>query len=395
MFPKNHADTKLSMADLKPNRLLFVVNVDWYFSLHWIERAVAAKDAGFKVHIATKFTDEANLKKWKSEGFVCHHIPLTKSSINFLRDCKAIWMLNCLIKTISPILIHCITIKPNLYAGTLAILQGTSAVKSVTGLGTVFSNRQPLYRLLRWLVIKWYRTIDRFGRGAFIFENNENKELFKNRSITVRQAAELIRGAGVCLNTFSFKNISEKEIPVILFAGRLLRDKGLETLINAVQEVLKCGNKVELEVAGICDTDAAGVISVKEIELWHRLGKLKWLGERKDMPQLLAHADIVALPTQYGEGVPRILLEAAATGRPLIATDVAGCRDIVVDGKTGILVPPNDQKALELAIVELVKNPEKRTEMGRAAHLRAAELFTQKMVVSKTLSVYKTIVARQ
>lgn len=370
------------------NILLYVVNVDWYFALHWLARACAARDAGYAVHVATRCTDKKNFERWKNLGLIAHHIPFDKISTNPFKETVCLCKLKGLIRSLSPTLVHCVTVKPNLYGGLLGIHFGIPSIKSVTGLGAVFSNPGFKFLVLRKLVLLGYRFIDRLGEGAFIFENNEDHRFFKNRAVAVRQPAELIRGAGVCLDTFPFRKPIAKNGTTILFAGRLLKDKGLAILVDAVTRARQQGISLDLEVAGILDDNAVDTISPKILDTWHRRGLLRWLGEIRDMPELIAKSDVVALPTRYGEGVPRILLEAAATGRALIASDVAGCRDVVIDGVTGLLVPPDDVSALTTAIIELARNPVKRKKMGEAGAAMVSQRFSESLVVAETLNVY-------
>jgi glycosyltransferase involved in cell wall biosynthesis len=369
-------------------RLLYIVNVDWYFSLHWLARACAARDAGYEVHVATCCTDTKNFERWKNLGLTAHHIPFDKISTNPFKETVCLCKLKRLIRSLSPTLVHCVTIKPNIYGGLLGILFGIPSIKSVTGLGAVFSNPGFRFLILRKLVLLGYRLIDRLGKGTFIFENDEDRRFFKDQAVAVRQPTELIRGAGVCLDTFPFRKPTAKNGTTILFAGRLLKDKGLEMLVDAVTRARQRGISLDLEVAGILDGNAVNAISQEILDAWHRRGLVRWLGEIRDMPELIARSDVVALPTRYGEGVPRILLEAAATGRALIASDVAGCRDVVIDGVTGLLVPPDDVLALTTAIIELAGNPVKRKKMGDAGYAMVRQRFSESLVVAETLNVY-------
>jgi len=368
--------------------IIFFINVDWYFSLHWLERARAAKDMGFVVHVITNFTAPEHREHFELIGFKCYHIPIKRNTFNPFNAFKVILHLNKLFIKLSPRIVHCITVKPNIFGGLVSRLYGIPCILSVTGRGAVFSGRSFSSQIARPIVKALYRMVSRHKKVRFIFENGDDYDFFfKNKIINADQGI-VIKGAGVDTRIFGFRDQSNNQPPTVLFAARLLKGKGLEDLVSAVKILRERKIEFILNVAGILDTDCVEAIPEQQILRWEKEGILNWLGQREDMPSLLAETDIVALPTTYGEGVPRILIEGASVGRPLVATDVVGCREIVIHRVNGMLVQPNNAISLADAIEELIMQPLLRQEMGRKGRQLVENEFAQEAVIEKTIAFY-------
>ncbi|WP_033197571.1 glycosyltransferase family 4 protein [Moritella dasanensis] len=367
-------------------KLVFVINVDWYFRLHWLERASYFKSLGYSVHIITNFLDASIKNELTAMGFTCHQFSVKRKSLNLFREFTGIWHLKCLLKMIKPDLIHCVTIKPNIYTGFInRFFIKKPIIYSITGLGAVFSSSSLKFVILRRLIIALYKTIS-VHHSKFIFENSEDCSLFQNVGIIKNSNSIVIKGAGIDLKRFASSHLpSDKSV---LFAARLLKDKGLHCLIEAKKILVKRGCDFTLNVAGIIDSDVSSAISICQIEMWAKNGDINWLGNIKDMPNLIKQNDIVCLPTTYGEGVPRILIEAASCQRPIVTTDVAGCREIVSHGFNGLLAAPNDSASLANCLQELLESKEKRREFGVNGRQKVEAEFSQEMVFEKTLQVY-------
>jgi len=227
-----------------------------------------------------------------------------------------------------------------------------------------------------------------------IFQNPEDLKLFIDAGIVKSEKAVLIRGSGV--DTSSFIPLPEPEgVPVILLASRMLWDKGVGVFVDAVRQLRKDGENCRAVLVGSPDPENPASIPEETLHRWHTEGIVKWWGYRDDMPEVLSETHIVALPTTYGEGVPKVLIEAASSGRAIVATCVPGCREIVRHNINGLLVPPHDSKALAEAIKKLIKDQELRTIMGTRGRKIAEAEFSEEIVVRKTMEVYKNIILTQ
>ncbi|EKO3436012.1 glycosyltransferase family 4 protein [Vibrio fluvialis] len=373
-------------------KLVFIINVDWYFRLHWIERALYFQQQGYEIHVATFFSDERILNELEKLNFICHDFELKRKSINVFSEIFVLVKMKKLIFSIDPSLIHCVTVKPNIYVGFLnRLFFNKPIIFSVTGLGAIFSSKNIKFKIIKFLVKYMYRYIST-TTSKFIFENNDDFLQLKNEKVLRHDNGVVIKGAGIDLTRFYVTPVPFNQ--TVLFAARLLKDKGLFELIEARRLLMKEGVRFTLKVAGLIDNDVSSAISISEIEKFHQAGDIEWLGSVADMPSLIQSCDIVSLPTQYGEGVPRILIEAAACGRAIVATDVVGCREIVTPDCNGELVEPGNVTALARALLKLLNNKVLLSNYGEAGRLKVENEFSQEMVFEKTHAAYRELLGR-
>lgn len=385
----------MSGTEAKPV-IVYVVNVDWYFKLHWLKRAEKALASGAEVHLVTNFTDNKLAEELSCFGFCLHAWALDRSSIAVFKNIKELIDLYRLLKFISPSLIHAITIKPNLYVGLISFLLKVPYILSVTGLGNVFSSQNWRAILVRPFIRFIFRSIKRNKLPRkIIFENNDDRNYFIANNLCGKSEAELILGAGVNTEIYYPVDELENNSPIVLFAARLLFDKGLADLVEAGRYLLKQGICFSIVVAGILDHSSLGAINPNILQEWDDEGIIEWIGTvegDENMSALIAKSNIVVLPTHYGEGVPRILIEAASCARALIATDIPGCREIVQDGINGILVPPKQPEALAEALTHLINDPILRKKMGQHGREIVVSLFSEEKVVSETVLLYQQLI---
>lgn len=372
-------------------KIVYIINVDWYFNLHWLDRANYFKSLGFEIYIISHFTNGVIKDSLCRKGFFCFDIKLSRSSINFFREIRSILQIRTLLQKIKPDLIHSITVKPNVYAGILnALFFKKKIVYSITGLGIVFSTRSIKFSVLKYIVSLIYKFISK-SYSIFIFENSEDYKLFNELGILKHDNGRVIKGAGIDLERFFSEPAKNNEN--ILFAARLLKEKGLEYLIFARRKLLEKGVKFNLNVAGILDEDSSSAISIKQINCWVSAGDIVWLGNVQDMPKLIGENDIICLPTTYGEGVPRILIEAASCQRAIVTTDVPGCREIVTHGYNGFLAVPKDVDSLASCLLELLSSPKKTREFGRRGRKKVESEYAQQIVFKDTYDVYQELLS--
>jgi glycosyltransferase involved in cell wall biosynthesis len=376
---------------MKALTLVYIVNADWYFNLHWIERAKASLMSGYVVHVFTPKTCVEELERIQSVGLSYTVININRKGLNPLAELFAFIQIFIKLRRLDPDLIHTITIKPNLYGVLAGNILRKPVISSVTGLGLVFSSTSLKSKFLRVFIKPFFRMISSASGNKLIFENREDLSYMVSEKMVAIGNTSLIIGAGVNPSLFVPSGSSQGNPVKILFAARMLRDKGIEDLISATKILRKQKVNFELIVAGIIDSYSSNAISKSEIEQWHNNGLIRWLENCRDMPKLLASVNIVVLPTTYGEGVPRILIEAASCGLPIVATNIAGCREIVHDGVNGFLVPPNNPEAIRVSLENLIKDACLRSRMGKAGRLMVLKTFSEKMVIEKTLNVYKNL----
>lgn len=365
--------------------LLFAINVDWYFDLHWRERVLSKMTSGYKVQLCLTQSQD---------GFLCSDckvsfLNFSRSGIGLVDNVKSLLESRRLIRASGADLIHSVTVKPNLFFGICALVSRLPIVFTIPGLGSVFSSSGLRFYFLKQLLIILYWLVGQNKKSFFAFENKEDESLFQGKHICSASNSSVVPGAGVDIDRFFYSpDPSTGGGPVIiLFAGRLLKGKGLDDLISAVKKIADEGGNVRVDVAGIIDEDSVESIPESQIEQWCQEGYVNWLGRVDDMPSLLSRVHMVVLPTRYGEGLPRILLEAAACGRPVIASDVPGCRDFVEDGVSGLLVPPGDVNKLATSIRNLL-DEKQRVKLGQVGREIVENHYTLEKVIDQYKEIY-------
>ncbi len=372
---------------LESRALAIIVNDPAFFVSHRMSLALRAQALGMRVHIITPWGPA--VETIRSQGLTWHAWEIDRWSANPISELLAIARLWKILRSIHPDIVHAVTIKPVLYAG-IAVRLGIPAgrVSAISGLGQVFTSRGALASGRRVLV-KWlYRMALGGRRSKVIFQNREDAETFL--SLGLLQDSQIVRipGAGVDTVRFSPKALPDGKVRV-LFASRLLAEKGIREFVSAAQMLRAQGHQLEFVVAGEPAPGNPSSISESEYQGWKSSGVVSCLGYQADMLPHFHSCHIAALPSYYGEGIPKFLIEAASCGLPIVATDWPGCRDIVQHQINGLLVPPRDPAALAKAIAELAANPALRSTLGLRGRERVLqEGFGQEPVLDRTLEIY-------
>jgi glycosyltransferase involved in cell wall biosynthesis len=371
-------------------KLLFVVNVDWFFLSHRLPIALKAQQAGFDVHIATGITDKLNVLQ--AYGLTVQPLGLVRGGLGVFNAIKTLIELRRIFRVVQPDLVHLVTIKPVLLGGLVARWMRVPAlVSAVSGLGYVFTSNGPVARLRRWVVGRIYSWALGHHNQAVIFQNPDDRDTLLSDTGFSSAKVELIRGSGVDLKQYEVTPEASGQ-PVVLFPARLLADKGIFEFVQAATLLRAKGITARFALAGMVDTANPTCVSQLQLDDWVAQGVVEHWGYRTDMPQVIVNANLVVLPS-YREGLPKVLLEAAACARAVITTDVPGCRDAIEPGVTGLLVPVRDADSLALAIERLLANPEQRTVMGLAGRKLAEKEFDVHAVVDKHLAIYQRLLA--
>lgn len=368
--------------------LLYCVNDPAFFISHRLEVAKAASKAGYVVHVATK--SGLAVEAIKACGFTHHELPLSRSGSNIFSECKAFFSIWRLCWTLKPQLLHLVTIKPVLYGGISARLSPVkSVVVAISGLGFVFMAKGCKASVLRFFAKTMYRVALGKKDLRVVFQNTDDQSTLVNIGAVTHDKSVLIRGSGVNLSEYQY--LSEQDsIPVVTFAARLLRDKGLMEFVQAARILKSRGLSVRFQLAGDLDPGNPTSIDPLLLQEWWQENTIEYLGHQSDIAQLFIDSHIVVLPS-YREGLPKVLVEAAACGRAVVTTDVPGCRDAIIPNVTGLLVPVGDSNALAAGIERLVLDHVLRQSMGRAGRQFAEQNFSIKDIVSQHLELYKML----
>jgi glycosyltransferase involved in cell wall biosynthesis len=377
-----------------PRRLLFVVNVAWFFLSHRLPLARAASREGFRVHLATTITNERERREIAAAGIELHEIPFGRSSMQILGEIATLRQLARLYSRLKPELVHHVSIKPVIYGSLLARRYRIRAVvNSIPGLGHAFLTKGWRADLLRCFLVGLYRLALHPSNIVVIFQNQENREYFLAQRIVRANQCALVRGVGVDIAAFVPSPPPAGSV-VVTMAARMLKEKGVELFVSAARRLLLEGQQATFQLVGDPDPMSPGTISRETLEQWNGEGVIQWLGHRADMPKVLNESHIVCLPTYYGEGLPKVLLEAAAAGRPIVTTNIPGCRDIGRHGENALLVPPKDADALVDALRTLITDRGMRERFGRRGREIVEQEFDETSLIQQTLNVYREALNR-
>ena len=365
---------------------MLVATEDWYIWSHRVGLAVAARDAGFHVTIATRDGEYAD--RIRALGFNLVNVGFARGLLSPTANFRTVRELCAVYRRWEPSLVHHVAIQPIVlgsWAAAMARIPVT--VNALTGLGTVLTSRSMKARVVKPVLrtaLGW--AMRRPGSRALV--QNPDNALFVESLGVQPDRISLVRGAGVDVR--QFRPQPEPGGPIrVTMVSRLLWGKGVREFVEAGKLVREAPGDVVFTLVGAPDDANPNSVSSQQVRAWAADGAIEWWGFREDVAGVLACSHIAVLPTFYGEGVPKTLLEAAACGRPIVATDVSGCREVVQPGVNGLLVPPRDPRALADAILALADDPARRAAMGAEGRRRAETEFAAEHINRETLRVYE------
>lgn len=372
----------------KKKKLLIVLNADWFFLSHRLHHARAARAEGYEVIIAAGDTGAGD--RITGEGFRFYPFIIDRSGKNIFRELKTFLALFRIYKKVRPDFIHHFTWKPLLY-GTLAgrMLGIKHIVNTVTGFGYLFIKKSDRTGLPGKLLVLGLKVVLKSRRVRVIVQNRDDYNTFLKWRIVPEQRLVRINGAGVDLNTFKYsKEPPDTTVIRVALPARMIADKGVRDFVAAAGHLKPdYGEKVDFILAGDIDPENISSLTLPELTEIHNTGNVKWVGFINDMASFMAECHIIVLPS-YREGLPKVLLEAFACGRPVVTTDVPGCKDVVDDGQNGLIVPVNNPPALAETMRILINDKSKRVAMGTHGLEKARKLFDVGKVVREILSFY-------
>jgi glycosyltransferase involved in cell wall biosynthesis len=374
-------------------KLTFLVAEDFGFLSHRLPMALAAQAAGFDVSVITRVNDATTWAAIESKGFKVYPINWQRRSINPFSALDEIFQIKMLYDKIRPDIVHHVALKPIIWGTLAAFAAGVQhIVNAPVGLGYIFTSGDVMASALRLVVAPLLRLAMRHARVRVIIQNSDDWKTLAEEGIIQHDRSVLIRGSGIELEKYSV--LPEPIGPITVgLAARMLHDKGILPLVAAQQKLRGEGMDVRLLLAGTPDPENRATLSVEEMASIATLPGVTALGHVKEIRTLWAQCHIAALPSRR-EGLPKALLEAAAAGRPLIATNVPGCREICHDGVNGILVPVDDADALAAAIKTLAENPALRAQYGAASRQMVESDLSAAAVGAKLLALYQSMLAK-
>jgi glycosyltransferase involved in cell wall biosynthesis len=375
---------------MNQGRLCLVANTEWYLFNFRLPLAKELRSIGWEVILISPPGPSAS--KLVEEGFEWLEWQVDRRGLSLFRELISAFHLGKIYKEKRPLLVHHFTVKPVMYGSLAARLAKVPAVvNSITGLGYIFLRTGWQGSVLRGLVKPLYRLAIKRDNVRVIFENKDDEKFFLLNHLASKAQTIVIEGVGVNVERYQ-PHPEEEGKPLVVLPARLLWDKGVGVLVDAAGRLREGGDQSSIRIALVGIPDEGNPASIEEAQLqkWIADGLVEHWGFRQDMDLVYRQAHIVCLPS-LREGLPTVLIEAAAAGKPIVASDVPGCREVVEHGKNGLLVPPGDPAALAEALALLAENPSLRQKMGAAGRMIAVNRFANEKIIAATLNVYSDL----
>jgi glycosyltransferase involved in cell wall biosynthesis len=374
-------------------RLLYLVTEDWYFCSHRLPLAIAARKAGFDVTVATRVREHG--EQIRAAGLELVPLDLSRRNLNPLRELRPVSQIVGIYRRVRPTIVHHVALKPVLYGSLAARIAGVPAViNALAGLGYVFSSSDLKARALRPAVRAAFHLLLDAPNCRLIVQNPDDRALFTQGAMVQASHISVIRGSGVDLARFPAQPEPDGT-PLVVLPARMLRDKGVCEFVDAARRLQEEGIAARFALVGDPDPENPASVPAAQLEKWAALGVVEYWGWREDMAEVFRQCSLVCLPSYYGEGLPKSLIEAAASARAIVTCDVPGCREVVDDNDNGLLVPARDSEALAAALRRLIQDRQLRGRMGRRSRERAVAEFSVEHVVAETLALYRACLGEQ
>lgn len=374
-------------------RFLYVGNHASYFIRHRLHIAKAFQSEGFEIHVAVPAQMDELGKSFEPDavnqihelGFLFHSIPFARRGTNPFHEINVLVKLIRLYRTVRPSIVYHATIKPVIYGGAVSRLTKIPAVLyTVSGLGYVFLAEGRKAAFLRRLVTLGYQFSFGHSNAHVFFENQDDRDVFVSQHIIRSDKCSVVKGTGIDFGNFCVAPEPEGD-PVVMLPTRMLWDKGVGDFVEAASILKSSRVNARFVLVGDNDPGNPNSISHEQLKLWSDSGVVEWWGWTNEMASTLKKATLVCLPS-YREGLPTAMMEGAAIGRALVATDVAGCREIVRHHENGLLVPPKDPHNLAEAFKTLLDDVELRRKFAKRARQIVETEFSADRVAQTKLS---------
>jgi glycosyltransferase involved in cell wall biosynthesis len=368
------------------------VTEDWYFCSHRLPLAVAARAEGAEVTVVTRV--RAHGEEIERHGLRLVPFEIERHGVNPWRELRTVLRLVRVYRLHRPDIVHHVALKPVLYGSIAArVARVPAVINAIAGRGSVFTSRAAWARWLRPILRFGMRRLAGEAKSRIIVQNVDDRDFVVEHLGMRGDHVRLIPGSGVDPNRF-MPSPEPEGVPLIVMPCRMLREKGVIEFVEAARILETEGVAARFALVGAPDESNPANITVGELRAWQEQGIVEWWGHRTDMPEVLRQAAIVCLPTSYGEGIPKTLLEAAASARAIVATDVPGCREIARHGENGLLVPARDARALAEALKQLILDSSLRQRMGKRGREIVEAEFSVAKIVKDTLAVYEELLSR-
>ena len=370
-------------------RILFIISEEWYFMSHRLNLATEALENGYKVGLLCNPGKNTDLIKEK--GVEVFNFSLSRTSLSPLNHIKTIIQISRIIKLFKPDLIHAVAIKPVIFSSLVTKFQNLeSRVFALGGLGFIFSSNKILARFLRPFVVLFLRYCLSGGKTRLIMQNIDDCKKVWDLKLIKKNKTRLIEGAGVNTELFIPEEEKFKSIPTVILPARLLWDKGIGEFVEAAEIIKSKFITARFVLVGSQDLHNPENIKSQVIDKWVDQELIEYWGFSDDMPKIIREASIVCLPS-YQEGLPKVLIEAASCAKPIVTTDVPGCKEVVSHGLNGYLVKERESEDLAIFLEKLILDKNLRYSMGQEGRKIVLNRFAENLITEKTRKVWEEV----
>lgn len=367
-------------------KILYVINVDWFFVSHFLQLAIESKNRGYEVHIACTTTDKEEYLK--SLGFEVHQLNMSRSSIGIIQQLQSIKRIYDVLVSVNADVVQFFTIKPIIFGGLASkLLCIPNKIFYVTGLGYVFIANGLKGKIIKFFARLLYKIALNGDNTKVITENPYDKELILGLGGIKDDDIVIIKGAGVNLSQYSYKEEPTGKV-VVSMASRLLKDKGVYEYVEACKLLSSEGVEAVYELYGDIDPDNPSSLTQSDLDTIKQDGVVEVRGFSKDIASIFASSNLVVLPS-YREGFPKVLIEASACGRAVVTSDVAGCKDAIIVNETGLLCEVKNPYSLAQQMKILIQDTALRNKMGKAGRKLAEEEYEINKIVQQHFELYE------
>ena len=369
-------------------KILIVVNSAKFFISHRLPLATTAQEKGFQVELAFPEIQKKHKKLLELKKLKTNYIPLSRAGRNIFRELQTIFYLFHLFLKLKPDVVHLITIKPVLYGGFISKILKVPTLIAISGMGYMYGKDGS--KLLRFFSDIAYRLILTNKSLRIVVQNTNDEEVLTSIKKVNKKYISLLPGSGVNLEEFRYSLPNLEEI-IFVMPCRMLWEKGVKEYVQAAEKIKSKYPEVKFILSGPHEDSNPSSVPKEYLDRLNEKNLVHWLGETSDMPSLYKSASVVIVPSYYNEGLPKVLLEAAASGRPAITTDMPGCGDAVENNKTGLVIPIQDSDALFEAMEKLILDKALILKMGQSARIKAEQEFDIKYVITEHINIYKDL----
>ncbi len=368
-------------------KLCYLVTEDWYFCSHRLDLATSAINSGFDVSVIVRVNEHG--EDIRQAGVRLLPLNLSRRSTNPFNELKVIWDIYQYYKQQKPEIVHHVALKPVLYGTFAARLAGVPViVNAFAGMGWLFTSQSFMATTFKYCLKGVSRAL--LCKTQIIVQNPDDYELLKRMGL---KSLSLIKGAGVDINIYKYVP-EPNSVPLVILTGRLLWKKGVGVFVDAARELKKKGVIARFALVGKPDDMNPSSISDEQLRQWELEEVIELWGKRNDMPDVYAQCHIVCLPSTYGEGIPKALIEAASCGRPIITSDRPGCREIVKHNENGFLVDPENLGDLTEKLELLINDSALRQSMAMKGRKMVEQSFSSNRIYGETIDLYNRLLER-